>query len=808
MENKERIPPKRKYLETSSVKSTQSSPKKICLDHDYYIKDSPKKIKRVMSIKLERSKKMIFSLKKKLKTTQRKVQRYKIKVKSLKQVVQHLKQKDLITTPCEDMLNNNFSGVPLQIMKRITSVKSSGTGKGRKYSDELIAFAMTLQFYSSKAYEYVRKKFDLALPCQADLRRRYAKISADPGFTEPAFVELKKKVEDAKNVGKKVICSLMLDEMSIRKHVCFDGKRMRGYVDLGNEVVDDDSVAKDALVFMVVCVNSSWKVPCAYFFIDGLGGTERANLIKLCIQRLSDIDIRIISVTCDGPSTHLKMLKELGASLDDPTNLIPFFPHPNCEESYRVFALLDICHMLKLVRNTLADYGTLLDSENNVISWKYIIALHNKQEYEGLKLANKLKKAHIQWWQQKMKVNLAAQVFSCSVADALEFCNQVMGDEEFKGCEATVGFIRIMNHLFDILNSRNPFAKGTKAALRLSNKAYWNSFLDKAYGYILGLKDQFGQEIYKNKRKTGFIGFLVGIKSFQGIFNDLVEVPDAPLNYVLTYKYSQDHLELFFGAIRAAGGSNDNPTAQQFIGIYKRLLLRSSIQGGKGNAIARDSTQVLHLMSDTCRVNGINMTTSEAGTTRNFDLSDISLIYDEDYVDAPEIINLSEFKTQIISYIAGYVIKMAVKQIHCVDCCQSLGSKKHISLSKFLEAKDRGGLLKPTEGVIKVCEETEKIIIRKLNASNGKLPRGKNIVDRIAITALGILGDSNVFEELNEHSFTFPMEEENHVFKLIKVIAKCYSKIRFYQLGRQETENFTGQKIRKKLKKLVLFKNQ
>ena len=59
----------------------------------------------------------------------------------------------------------------------------------------------------------------------------------------------------------------MLDEMAIKKNVSWDGTR---YVDIGsNETDDDDSlpVAKDALVFMVVAINSSWKVPIAYFLL-------------------------------------------------------------------------------------------------------------------------------------------------------------------------------------------------------------------------------------------------------------------------------------------------------------------------------------------------------------------------------------------------------------------------------------------------------------------------------------------------------------------------------------------------------------
>ena len=50
--------------------------------------------------------------------------------------------------------------------------------------------------------------------------------------------------------------------MAIRKHVSWDGEKFRGYVDLGNDVEEDDSapVAKDALVLMAVSVNNTWKV--------------------------------------------------------------------------------------------------------------------------------------------------------------------------------------------------------------------------------------------------------------------------------------------------------------------------------------------------------------------------------------------------------------------------------------------------------------------------------------------------------------------------------------------------------------------
>ena len=214
--------------------------------------------------KLNKANKQVTTLKKKLKVSQQKSHRLKKKVKSLKDITKELSDKNLITSSCQEMLESNFSGVPFALLKRM-NLKS---GKGSKYSPELKSFALTLQFYSSKAYEFVRKTFNLALPHQVQVRKWYAKVPAEPGFTNPAFQALKLKVEESNKKGEKIICSLMLDEIAIRKHVSWDGKRFRGYVDVGNGTDENDSspVAKEALVLMAVAVNGSWKVPCGYFF--------------------------------------------------------------------------------------------------------------------------------------------------------------------------------------------------------------------------------------------------------------------------------------------------------------------------------------------------------------------------------------------------------------------------------------------------------------------------------------------------------------------------------------------------------------
>ena len=128
--------------------------------------------------------------------------------------------------------------------------------------------------------------------------------------------------------------------------------------------------------------------------------------------------------------------------------------------------------------------------------------------------------------------------------------------------------------------------------------------------------------MHQTRRKTGFIGFLVAIRNTQNLFASLVERNEAPLKYMLTYKFSQDHLELFFGAVRSAGGFNNNPTTQQFTAAYKRLLMRSNIQGGNGNCQRQDITDILYVISDTCTIDGQEISLSDASIIRKYDLTE------------------------------------------------------------------------------------------------------------------------------------------------------------------------------------------
>ncbi|KAL1268577.1 hypothetical protein QQF64_033940 [Cirrhinus molitorella] len=141
-------------------------------------------------------------------------------------------------------------------------------------------------------------------------------------------------------------------------------------------------------------------------------GPERANIIRESLVRLHAVEVSVVSLTCDGPSQNLAIIRELGANLDI-MDMRPYFLHPE-DHTQKVHVLLDPCHMLKLLRNVFLTVEVLVREDGQQIRWRYIEELHKLQEKDGLRLGNKLKMAHILWCNQKMKVNLAPQLFSSS----------------------------------------------------------------------------------------------------------------------------------------------------------------------------------------------------------------------------------------------------------------------------------------------------------------------------------------------------------------------------------------------------------
>jgi hypothetical protein len=368
------------------------------------------------------------------------------------------------------------------------------------YSEDLKSFAVTLHFYSSQAYNFLRRTLHLPHP---DTIRRWASCGVEPGFLKDVH---SLQLQLANEPAMQDVC-IIFDLMSIRKQVMFDAKEKKyaGYVNHGNFIMTSpETVATESLVFLVVGLKRFFKAPFAYFLVDKVSSAILSQIIKDSIILIAEAGFHVQALTCDGSYVNQAAMASIGCKFSvDGMNFE--FPNPHTPaESISFF--MDSCHMLKNVRNCFGDLSVLKHG-NEVIEWRFIAELHKLQSSSTLNLANRLKGKHLDYGKNKMKVALAAQTLSSSVASAIDFLRS-QGLEMFQGSEATCNFMRVFDEIFDLTNSSNIHAKGFKSPIKACNIDAKVSRIMLLTDYVKNLTDIHGKPLLHSRRKTGFVGFL------------------------------------------------------------------------------------------------------------------------------------------------------------------------------------------------------------------------------------------------------------------------------------------------------------
>lgn len=280
---------------------------------------------------------------------------------SLKEIIQDLKKKRLIDEP----LSNDIDRVTKNNGECIMEILSANVRKPfSTYPLALRKFALTLHFYSTAAYQYLRRIFNKSLPHPSTLFRWYKNVNAEPGFTDEAFKRLSDK---SKQSSEPLICSLIADEMSIRQQRIWTGDKYEGLVDMDIGMDESDQKASQAFVLLVVSLNQGWTLPIAYFFIQSLTGAMKANIINIALQKCHEAGVKIVSLTFDGCKSNISCMKTLGCEVENHENMNTTFQHPSSD--HRVAVFLDACHMVKLIRNSLESKQEFFDESDAAIKW-------------------------------------------------------------------------------------------------------------------------------------------------------------------------------------------------------------------------------------------------------------------------------------------------------------------------------------------------------------------------------------------------------------------------------------------------------
>jgi len=248
----------------------------------------------------------------------------------------------------------------------------------------------------------------------------------------------------------------------------------------------------------------------------------------------------------------------------------------------------------------------------------------------------------------------------------------------------------------------------------------------------------------------------------------------------------------------AALGWNNNPSAKQFSYAYRRLLSRASVSGTgsiAANIIQQDHTDLLHLtpQADNC-------------SDDQFVSSNLinKLISDHDYCTVQR---LSVFISSVLEYVSGWVVRTLSPKIACADCLAALVAPANTDSrgKSLLEIKNNGGMVIPSDGVIAVVQQAEKVLREVVNFHQiKKEDHWGHILEMRVLERIS--GD--VFPQLADHFRDTQTGIDSHYSDLVRNMCRSFISLRRYYVINLTNQKLCGKSVRHKLTKTILFKNQ
>ena len=337
----------------------------------------------------------------------------------------------------------------------------SSSRTGVRYHPMIIRFCLSLAAKSPSCYEELRNSKVLVLPSQRRLKDYRNAIKPQTGFQEEVIEVLKTEADSYFDVQRYVV--LLFDEMKVMENLVLDKNtgELIGFTDLGDPALNfavlekADSIATHALAFLVRGVCTELKFGLAHFSTTGATAAQLMPLFweAVCILETS-CNLWVIAATSDGASANRRLYR-LHKPLDRDSDTDVCYRTINLFAPHRfIYFFSDAPHLLKTTRNCLMHSGSgkctrYMWNEGLYVLWQHITQIFYQDMDNGLKLLPRLTYEHVELNPYSvMRVNLAAQVLSASVATVLKTFGPPEAAATAKLCEMIDGF-------FDCLNVRS-----------------------------------------------------------------------------------------------------------------------------------------------------------------------------------------------------------------------------------------------------------------------------------------------------------------------------------------------------------------
>ena len=352
-----------------------------------------------------------------------------------------------------------------------------------------------------------------------------------------------------------------------------------------------------------------------------------------------------------------------------------------------------------------------------------------------------------------------------------------------------------MLQLFDTFNSRSAFGRGTKTPIKSANLYDKIHFLLKAKGYLLSMTTATGERVCIGRKSFCLVGFIFSINSLINLTLELFgpNHEQTHIKYLLTYKLSQDHLELLFSSIRSYMRWNNNPNALQFTYAMRAMMCKAGLTPSvAANIWSQDDTQLLGIPTTT------NQLDSDASNSNSIQFED-SVLDNCDFID---IVRLSDYVENIVKYIAGWVIKKMLPAINCREAIVNVAIPTEQSL--LLQLRNKGGLYHTSKDITTVAIFTEKAI--RFHSKTIRATSSNTQYIKIESTVLQSV-PADLFITSAEHFKDTYNSINSHYTSLVRVICRTYLDLRCHHMAKlaNDTEK---ESLCQKLTHTILFMNQ
>lgn len=265
--------------------------------------------------------------------------------------------------------------------------------------------------------------------------------------------------------------------------------------------------------------------------------------------------------------------------------------------------------------------------------------------------------------------------------------------------------------------------------------------------------------------------------------------PKNILPYICTYRFSQDHLESFFGSMRTKGGCNNNPNAVHFRACYKRLIHHNDVTStAKANCTEFNDTKILLGEGNASYIQDKITRSNTAENDHVYEeLKERLMTADLSASNSiPE-----DFLNEAVTRDATEVQKALLEKLKCEKCINAVLNE------------DRNSDTNVCPSVMMICKisNTEfSILVNK--KSNFNVEKYFTLLTNCILTRIQNEYE-NVLDCLQRHIIEDNEVKENHSVKLMKLIVDSYLNIRITRYC--ETVITFKQSTRNKLNKLILF---